>query len=380
MLDFIKEKESVWDFLARTEKKIVLYGMGNGADKILEHLHSLGKKPAGIFASDEFVRGQKFHGLTVQNYQSIKAELGDFVVVLAFGSELPEVLERFYALAQAHQVVAPHVPVFPGDEIVSAAWLKTHAQELQEVYDHLADDFSRQVFAGALNYKISGKISYLQQITTARVQDLKNLFHFGTEEVYVDGGAYNGDTIKEFLQLTQGRYKKIFAVEPDKRNYKKLTEYVSSSNLANVQCLEKGLWSTSGRRAFSANSGRQATFVQPDAYELAKKALLADKQTHSAQKVIKPKTIPVPVTSIDDFVGEEQATYIKLDVEGTEVPVLQGAAQQLAGKPKLFIAAYHHDSDLFEIPLLLWKLQPNYKIYLRKHPYVPDWELNFLAL
>jgi hypothetical protein len=138
--------------------------------------------------------------------------------------------------------------------------------ELQEVYDHLADDFSRQVFAGALNYKISGKISYLQQITTARVQDLKNLFHFGTEEVYVDGGAYNGDTIKEFLQLTQGRYKKIFAVEPDKRNYKKLTEYVSSSNLANVQCLEKGLWSTSGRRAFSANSGRQATFVQPDAY------------------------------------------------------------------------------------------------------------------
>jgi hypothetical protein len=114
--------------------------------------------------------------------------------------------------------------------------------------------------------------------------------------------------------------------------------------------------------------------------ELAKKALLADKQTHSAQKVIKPKTIPVPVTSIDDFVGEEQATYIKLDVEGTEVPVLQGAAQQLAGKPKLFIAAYHHDSDLFEIPLLLWKLQPNYKIYLRKHPYVPDWELNFLAL
>lgn len=380
MLDFIKEKESVWNFLARTEKKIVLYGMGNGADKILEHLNSIGKQPAGIFASDEFVRGQKFHGLTVQNYQSIKAELGDFVIVLAFGSELPEVLERFYALASAHQVVAPHVPVFPGDEIVSMAWLKTYATELQEVYDHLADDFSRQVFAGALNYKISGKISYLQQITTARVQDLKDLFKFSAEEVYVDGGAYNGDTIKEFLQLTNGNYQKIFAVEPDKRNYKKLTDYISSSKLANVQCIEKGLWSASGTRAFSANSGRQATFVQPDALELVKKTILADKQTNSAQKVIKPKTIPVPVTSIDEFVGEAQATYIKLDVEGTEVPVLNGAAQQLKGKPKLFIAAYHHDRDLFEIPLTLWRLQPDYKIYLRKHPYVPDWELNFLAV
>ncbi len=43
----------------------------------------------------------------------------------------------------------------------------------------------------------------------------------------------------------------------------------------------------------------------------------------------------------------------------------------------MFIAAYHYDVDLFRLPLLLWQLVPDYKIYLRKHPYVPAWELNF---
>lgn len=48
-------------------------------------------------------------------------------------------------------------------------------------------------------------------------------------------------------------------------------------------------------------------------------------------------------------------------------------------KPKLFIAAYHHDADIFLLPLFIWQLVPEYKVYLRKHPYVPAWELNFLA-
>ena len=83
MLDFITETTTVWEFLRTTERPLVLYGMGNGADKILTQLAALGKKPAGIFASPEFVRGQSFHGLTVQTYEALRQQLGDFVIVLA---------------------------------------------------------------------------------------------------------------------------------------------------------------------------------------------------------------------------------------------------------------------------------------------------------
>ena len=36
MLDFIKEKQDVWQILQLTDKPVVLYGMGNGADQIID--------------------------------------------------------------------------------------------------------------------------------------------------------------------------------------------------------------------------------------------------------------------------------------------------------------------------------------------------------
>lgn len=359
MLDFITETTTVWEFLRGTDRPIVLYGMGNGADKILKQLAALGKTPAGIFASPEFVRGQSFHGLTVQTYAALREQLGNFIIVLAFASERPEVLARFYELAAAHTVVAPHVPVFDGDEVATPALLQDQAEKIERVYRNLADDQSRQVLAGALNYKLSGKISYLEKITTRRRDDLQ-LLALGRQEVYVDGGAYNGDTVQEFMELTGDSYAQIYACEPDVRNFKKLQAAAREKNWERVQCVPQGLWSSSGTLDFSASSGRQAALLT----ELgpAKKA------------------VPVSVISLDELVGKAQATYIKLDVEGAELPVLSGAGQQLAGRPKLFLAAYHHDRDLWEIPLALWALQPDYKLYLRKHPYVPDWELNFIAI
>ena len=92
----------------------------------------------------------------------------------------------------------------------------------------------------------------------------------------------------------------------------------------------------------------------------------------------------MPVVSVDSFLQKDHADYIKFDVEGVEKEALEGAVQHLTpdcnGKlPKLLVAAYHHDEDIFTLPLLLWKLQPQYRIYLRKHPYVPAWEINIFA-
>ena len=89
----------------------------------------------------------------------------------------------------------------------------------------------------------------------------------------------------------------------------------------------------------------------------------------------------VPVDSVDHIMQGRQVSHMKLDVEGAEYEALSGAAETIRKwRPKLFVAAYHRDSDLWWLPLLLWKLNEKYAIYLRKHPYVPAWELNFLAV
>ena len=76
----------VWTYLASCEKPVILYGMGNGADKILSVFERYGIYCAGVFASDGFVRGQSFHGFTVESYAAVSERLDDFIVVVSFAS------------------------------------------------------------------------------------------------------------------------------------------------------------------------------------------------------------------------------------------------------------------------------------------------------
>ena len=379
MLPFINEENTLWEYLKTAGKPVVLYGTGDGADKVLARLAETGVPVSGIFASDEFVRGQQFHGFTVQTYSELLTLREEIIVLIAFASELPDVLERFYKLASVHETYAPHVPVFSGEETVTPAWIKKHETKLLAVYERLADAVSRETFASVLNYKLSGKLSYLQACTTNRPEDLRTIFSFGREETYLDLGAYNGDTVQEFLQLTHGRYKKIIALEPDPKNYKKLTDYVRQYELKNVTCLQAGVWNDCGSLELNGKGGRQSTFWEADRSGFATQNL---SQTCSMKKKVKKQQ--VNVVSVDAVLGNDHADYMKFDVEGVEKEALEGAAGHLApdgngALPKLLVAAYHHDEDLFALPLLLWKLQPEYQIYLRKHPYVPAWEINIFA-
>ena len=356
MLPFIKETETAWDKLKNAKKPIVLYGMGNGADKILDWCEANDVVVADIFASDDFVRGQIFRGHQVCKYADIAARYEDFLIVIAFASESPAVLEHFFDLADRHETMAPHLPLFAGDEVVSFAWLEQYEKELTEVYQKLADEKSREVFSGTLNYKLSGKLNYLQSITTQRKEDCEGIFSYGKNETYLVLGAFDGDTIKEFLNFTNNVYHEIIALEPDSKNFKKMQRFVEEAALANVTLVNKGIWSEEGSLSFTASGGRQSA-LQPDG------------------------KAEVPVDSVDHIMQGRQVSYIKLDVEGAEYEAFSGAAETIRKwTPKLLVAAYHRDSDLWRLPSLLWKLNEKYAIYLRKHPYVPAWELNFLAV
>ena len=389
MLSFIKEKETVWQYLKMAGKPIVLYGTGDGADKIMARLSEENISASGIFASDEFVRGQEFSGFTVRKYSELLSIKTPLIVLICFASELPEQMKRFYELEKIHETYAPHVPVFSGDETVTPEWLEKYESQLLEVYNKLEDETSRQVFASVLNYKISGKLCYLRECTTYRQNDLKNIFAFGPAETYADLGAFNGDTIKEFLQLTNRNFNKIYAVEPDAKNFKKLKEFVLRNEISRTTCIQAGIWNRCGALELAGNGGRQSTFCYKKEDESVsslpeerKSILEAGKHAEGKRKKIKVQT--VPVITIDHMLGNDRADYMKFDVEGMEQEGLQGAKDHLRPDcngilPKLLVAAYHHDTDIFVLPLLLWDLQPRYKIYMRKHPYIPAWEINIFA-
>ena len=74
-------------------------------------------------------------------------------------------------------------------------------------------------------------------------------------------------------------------------------------------------------------------------------------------------------------------TYIKIDAEGAEIDILNGGKSLIREhKPKIKIATYHKNRDIFEIPILLKNLNENYKIYMCHHPYIPAWDTDFYCV
>lgn len=111
MLSWITEKQDVWQRLQSCNKPVVVYGMGDGAVKILQVMQRYGIRPAAMFASDDFARGNSFMGYTVGKLRDVQAVYDDFIIVLAFAVRDLPTIERIRALSQQYELVAPDVPV-----------------------------------------------------------------------------------------------------------------------------------------------------------------------------------------------------------------------------------------------------------------------------
>ena len=87
------------------------------------------------------------------------------------------------------------------------------------------------------------------------------------------------------------------------------------------------------------------------------------------------------VACVDSILCGMAAGYVKADVEGADFETLLGMKNTLQNfKPKLNFAAYHRFEDIFRLPILINRLNPEYKIYLRHHPYIPAWDTNLYCI
>lgn len=72
-------------------------------------------------------------------------------------------------------------------------------------------------------------------------------------------------------------------------------------------------------------------------------------------------------TRIDDVV-HEKVTFIKMDVEGSELKALHGAKKSIKKHlPRLAISIYHKPEDIVEIPEYILSLHNGYQFYIRHH-------------
>lgn len=351
----------VWTFLSETNLPIVMYGMGDGAEKILNIMDSLGIKPAEFMASDEFVRGHSFKGYKVRKLSEIEVMYDDFVVVICFGTALPDVLENIESISKKHKVIAPSVPVF-GSGLFDGDYISDHEFEIMTLRMMLADDISRNTLDALMKYRITGDINVLRGCETEKYEAY-SLLKINTFETYVDLGAYNGDTVEEFLKLTNKQFQRIYALEPDRRNFSKLRRrhYALSADL--FKTYNAAAWSEDTTLTFYNKSGRNSSL------------------TDNISEQTKGRGREIEARSVDSILSGKPATIIKYDVEGSEKEALEGSTETIKKyKPRLIVSLYHRTEDLIELPLLIKELNPEYKLYLRHHPYIPDWDTNLYCI
>ena len=341
----------LWQQLQNTNKPILLYGMGNGADMIIKVLDSFGITYQDTFASDGFVRGHSFHGKRVLSFTEVKEKYGDFVIIVTFAVHDDKTMNFISDLSDKFELYAPTVSVVDGSPF-TLEFFKENEENFRKAYEMLSDEKSKEDYLNILRFKLSGDVKYLLKAHSEKMKLYKDVLPLSDNESIIDLGAYDGDTIREFLTVTEGKYKSIIALEPDEKNFRKLEK--KTDGLMNLLRLNMGAWNKEEILYFAKKSGRNSRLEETG--------------------------IPVSFNSVDNIVTDE-VTFLKMDIEGAELKALDGAKNTVAMyKPKLYVCAYHRNEDMFTLPFKIKELYDGYKIYFRQHPYIPAWESKFYAI
>lgn len=227
----------------------------------------------------------------------------------------------------------------------TAEYLRSVQLDIQLDYDRFADEKSKNTFEALLRYRINRDPAFLKPVACPEEEEyfpeeLGERRFLGSEEVFVDVGAYTGDTVLRFRTAVKERYRRIFAFEPDPQNYKKLVE--STAGIRDVTCRQVGASDTPARLRFASNGQTSRPVESGDAL--------------------------VEIDTLDHQLSGVDVTFIKMDIEGMECPALRGARQLIQScRPKLAICSYHSMEDMVFVPKLIAELNPAYHIYLRHY-------------
>ena len=230
----------------------------------------------------------------------------------------------------------------------------------------LEDDLSRRVLYNRIKVAEDGDFSIFKTaVNETRCfkwgvggpQDAywpDDLFELNENEVFVDAGAADGDTIDLFLKCVDNKFSRIYAFEPDRDNFNKLLS--KYDRFDNIKCINKGLGDKEEKLPF-VSAGPGSYFPDADAKNQIKWG--------SGYGVNYDN---IPVVSFDQMNSVDKISLVKMDIEGFEVEALHGMAGMIKeSSPKMSVCLYHRPEHLWEVPLLIKRFNPDYKLFLRQY-------------
>ncbi|MDR0498179.1 MAG: FkbM family methyltransferase, partial [Holophagales bacterium] len=230
-----------------------------------------------------------------------------------------------------------------------------HIDKYSWAFEFFEDDVSRQTVLDNLSLLLCTKAMNVNTLCRQYFED--EFISLGDREVFVDGGAHEGQSAIAFIEKIKsagGGYTHVYSFEPSSGNFEEAVK--NTSRYPNVTVVQKGLWNTETELTFFDNNSAASSFV------------IIPKRAEESGKLLRK----VPVTSLDTFFSgmpeSDWPTFIKMDIEGAEKEALLGAANIIrCVKPKLAICAYHKPEDIYVLPRTIMKIRDDYKFAIRCH-------------
>lgn len=219
-----------------------------------------------------------------------------------------------------------------------------HLNDFIWLYEKLEDYRSKKVLYAILNNWYCYDFITLNECRENTYKDYFDLdiVKCNENEVFVDLGAFTGDTITDFLNEYNGKYKKIYAYEITEESFAQLKNTLS--NLTNIELRKKAVLDKNSKVYIEKNINGA-----------------------SANKIIETGIKTIEAVSLDEDI-KEKITTIKMDIEGSEKKALIGATNHIKNEhPNLLISVYHNHEDIWKIPKIIEKIQTGYQFYLRYH-------------
>lgn len=230
-------------------------------------------------------------------------------------------------------------------------------EKYETILASMADEISKDILMRVIIYRLTYDTAMHREIKTDYPHYFdKDVVSVTDDEIFIDCGGYNGDTLREFRQISEDRFQKYYLFEPDNGLIREAEKSAGGDD--RFVFVNKGVWSEDAVLMFRAESSAgNGTIVMENRSE---------------------NIVKVPVTAIDCVT--DRGTFVKMDVEGSELAALRGAEKLIRScRPKMAVCVYHKYEDYIELFDCI-RSMGDYRFYLRAQYDNIDMELYYLCI
>lgn len=347
ILSWKQNMEPYEEYLRKKFEKynhICIFGLGNIGLPTIQTFKEKGLNIDFLCDNDKEKWGREYYGIRCLSLQELKKFKQDTLVIIC-GRAFKEIYRQLKEEGFSHldRIFTNKFAIY---DYFACHDIACILEKMEEVLETCADEESKRVYTKIIQEWFMKEYTFgnLDEICTDNQYFCQDIFRLEANEIFVDAGAYDGDTLNAFLKVSGGVFEKYYCFELAESNFTSLQDYISQ--------LEEGI----RNRIVPINKGLSDQVGQ---------IMYWDSDEGSA--ICECGNAKGYITTIDKEV-HERISYIKMDIEGSELKALAGAKASIKKyTPKLAICLYHKPEDMWEIPLYIKKLVPEYKIYIRHH-------------